>query len=608
MLLPPVRLHENEEKVLRLRRRILLPDRLEEVFLSLLDSFQSFSQMVAGSRETTPSNSRHASPIRLSTNGKSPSASPLNGIYSDNNDSFHQEQLPDEVDDDDDNENDDDDDNNDPSSTTASLVTTVCCCYSWLEYMWDAFGMPKIYQLLANWKILTYGQILSFMLAAGGAAQSALYVNCHLNTPTTFTLAFVYFFLSLHMIPIYFSFKSQATMTLVPSSDDDNDNNIPPSQIHSNVVSGNEEQFDGSTLSRRSLLEGPAWAYLAMAVLDVEANYFTVLAFQYTTLTSVTLFDALAIPSSMILSRMFLQRHYTNFHMLGVLLCMIGVLVNVFQDYDSDNGGDIAANAAADNEMIFNATAAANKNDGAQVLPHKLRGDILAITGGILYGFNDFLCELSVRHLGGPEEFLGMMGFFALIVSAIQAYVIERHQITAFWHAIVHQHHDNNRYLIPDDVMPNDSTNNAVCSGTIISMVWVFYVVISVFGYIGAARFLTISEAAFYNLSLLTGDLWSVAFSIVDERILPQPLFYLALFLITGGVLLYETAPSPIQEEHQTAEQQEVSTTSASRRKREKRKTSMLRLIDTSFKDEDENGDVELQSSARRINHLREVA
>lgn len=56
--------------------------------------------------------------------------------------------------------------------------------------------------------------------------------------------------------------------------------------------------------------------YIPMAILDVYANYFTILAFKYTTITSVTLFDALAIPSAMILSYCFLHRHYSPVHLV----------------------------------------------------------------------------------------------------------------------------------------------------------------------------------------------------------------------------------------------------------------------------------------------------
>ena len=74
------------------------------------------------------------------------------------------------------------------------------------------------------------------------------------------------------------------------------------------------------------------------------------------------------------------------------------------------------------------------------------------------------------------------------------------------------------------------------------------FVAFSVLGYMGASRFLLVSEAAFFSLSLLTGDMWSVLFSVVAERIVPPPLFFVALVLILSGVVLYEMAPSPVVE------------------------------------------------------------
>ena len=54
----------------------------------------------------------------------------------------------------------------------------------------------------------------------------------------------------------------------------------------------------------------------------------------------------------------------------------------------------------------------------------------------------------------------------------------------------------------------------------------------------------TVSEATYLNLSLLTGDLWSVLFSVVVERIITSPLFFVALVLVLSGLVLYEIAPS----------------------------------------------------------------
>ena len=75
------------------------------------------------------------------------------------------------------------------------------------------------------------------------------------------------------------------------------------------------------------------------------------------------------------------------------------------------------------------------------------------------------------------------------------------------------------------------------------------FTVAQILSYIGASKFLQVSEATFFNLSLLTGDLWSVAFSIVVEHIVPHPLFYGALIFTVAGVFIYETAPTPVEED-----------------------------------------------------------
>jgi solute carrier family 35 protein F1/2 len=226
----------------------------------------------------------------------------------------------------------------------------------------------------------------------------------------------------------------------------------------------------------------------------------TVLAYRYTTITSITLFDALAIPSAMSLSYLFLGRRYTPIHFLGILVCMSGIVYNVLADYESKSSSD--------------------------GYPHKVLGDILAIAGGIVYGANDVLAETAVRRFGGPTEFLAMIGFFGLLISVIQAAVLERADIAEFF-----------------------SPSDGACSvGTGLGLL-IAYALTCSLSYVGASRFLTISEATFLSLSFLTADFWSLGFSIIAERIVPSPLFFVALTLTISGVIIYEIGPSAIVDE-----------------------------------------------------------
>jgi drug/metabolite transporter (DMT)-like permease len=221
----------------------------------------------------------------------------------------------------------------------------------------------------ADWKILVFGQLLSFLLACGGAAQATLALNCSLSAPS-FAIGLQYFVLSFSLIPVYLQGRRQGiedhdrTQDVLSNHGGSNYNNTgtPSSAAPYSFFFG------------RIPLQTPAWRYFLMSIMDVYANYFTVLAFKFTTITSVTVFDALAIPSAMILSRCFLSRRYTWIHLLGVASCMTGIIFNVLQDYkdDTDTGNDDAI---------------------AQAYPHKIRGDLLSITGGILFGANNVLGE-----------------------------------------------------------------------------------------------------------------------------------------------------------------------------------------------------------------------
>jgi drug/metabolite transporter (DMT)-like permease len=232
--------------------------------------------------------------------------------------------------------------------------------------------LEGIRHVSADWKILVFGQLLSFLLACGGAAQATLALNCNLSAPS-FAIGLQYFVLSFSLIPVYLQGRRQRT--------EDHDR----TQEGLSNLGGSNHTNTGTPSSAAPYsfffgkipLQTPAWRYFLMSIMDVYANYFTVLAFKFTTITSVTVFDALAIPSAMILSRCFLSRRYTWIHLLGVASCMTGIIFNVLQDYkdDTDTGNDDAI---------------------ARAYPHKIRGDLLSITGGILFGANNVLGEGKV--------------------------------------------------------------------------------------------------------------------------------------------------------------------------------------------------------------------
>lgn len=407
------------------------------------------------------------------------------------------------------------------------------------------------HRLRANWKIILLGQGLSFLLASAGAAQATLHLSCGLSAPT-FTMALVYLGLSILHLPILFWRKRRRQRWHVGEDgiqmqalDEHDRNNI--SHVNVNAHGPDEAANDSDSnnandtaSNNKPLLVWSLWWYLLLAFFDVEANAVTMLAFRYTTLTSVTLFDALAIPAAMVISRCVVfrsSRRYRALHYFGVLLCMVGVLLNVFQDFESDEE---------------------NENDEEQQeYPHKLLGDLCAITGGILYGLNDVLTEVTVSKAGDTTEYLGMLGVFGFLISFLQSLLLEREDIREFFDSSNTGSFDNDSSNGGDDVNAAMDTMTSSCSLQSGFLLLFAFVGVTICSYVGGSHFLVFSEAAFFNLSLLTGDLWSVLFSVVAERIVPRPLFFAALVAVLSGVVVYEMAPSPALEKNQHQYQQQ---------------------------------------------------
>ncbi|VEU39422.1 unnamed protein product [Pseudo-nitzschia multistriata] len=429
-------------------------------------------------------------------------------------------------------------------STSATMYSKCKSPYSTSEFF---------FRLWENRWILLLGQVLSLLLASGGAAQATLHLQCGLSAPT-FAMSLVYLGLfAIHCPLLWFrrwrESKSDGLSTVESEEEvvvfdqhaysnsnvdanghaiasycrpERSEERLPITvehgekdavhPIHSQTTNDNISSMRVS----KPLLKKTYFWYLLLAFCDTQANALTILAFRYTTLTSVTLFDSLAIPSAMILSSLFFQstRRYQALHYLGVFLCMVGVVFNVLQDYKSDN------------EII--------ETTDSSSYTHKLRGDVCAIVGGLLYGLNDVLTEVTLSETRDTTEYLGMIGACGSIIAILQAFVLERVEIQGFLSETVG--------------ISVDGDELRACSTAEAMWLLVAFVGVTICSYLGASRFLMVSEAALFNLSLLTGDLWSVVFSVFGEKIVPRPLFFCALAAVLSGVVVYEMAPSPALE------------------------------------------------------------
>ena len=70
--------------------------------------------------------------------------------------------------------------------------------------------------------------------------------------------------------------------------------------------------FEGLVKRFIETLVRKSWFYFLVSLVDVEANYLVVKAYQYTSITSVMLLDSFTIPCVMLLSFIFLGSRYRS--------------------------------------------------------------------------------------------------------------------------------------------------------------------------------------------------------------------------------------------------------------------------------------------------------
>jgi solute carrier family 35 protein F1/2 len=213
----------------------------------------------------------------------------------------------------------------------------------------------------------------------------------------------------------------------------------------------------GKSLSR------PWWQYALLAFLDVQANFLVVLAFRYSSVTSITLLDCWSIPVAVVLTRILSLAAYKKGHYSGAILCVFGLAILVITDRQINSGSE------SDDEEI-------NKFSF-------FWGDFLVILGASLYAG----CNVLQEHLLGdvkPSELLCMLGIFGLIFSICQSVLT----------------------LEVRDLLFHSATWPTI--GEILGPWMAFGVAMFAF-YSLVPYVLLWGGAAILNLSLLTSDLWT---------------------------------------------------------------------------------------------------
>ncbi|CAI9097767.1 OLC1v1034253C1 [Oldenlandia corymbosa var. corymbosa] len=302
---------------------------------------------------------------------------------------------------------------------------------NFIKWRWWSQRNEDLYRVLL---VLFLGQVVSFAMALAHFTSS-LIANLGANTPLTL------------------SFFSYSALALV---------------------------YGSILVYRRQKLLVPWYWYLLLGFVDVQGNYLVNKAYQYTTITSVTILDCWTIAWVVILTWIFLGTRYTPWQFCGAAVCILGLGMVLLSDARVGGGGG--------SRPFF--------------------GDLLVIGGTVCYALSNVGEEFCVKKKDRVEV-ISMLGLFAMLVSVGQIAVTELKSLEAVkW------------------------TSEMI-------LAFFGYAVASFTFYSVVPFVMKMSGATLFNLSLLTSDMWAVVIRIFFYKQQVDWLYYLAFALVGVGLTIY---------------------------------------------------------------------
>lgn len=233
------------------------------------------------------------------------------------------------------------------------------------------------------------------------------------------------------------------------------------------------------------------WRYFILAFMDVEGNYFVVLAYRYTTILSAQLINFWAIVVVVVISLIFLHVRYHLTQYAGILLCVGGVGILLASDHITGQNNYPASN--------------------------QLKGDLFALLGASFYGLSNCFEEFLVSKRP-MYEVIGQLAFWGMLINGTQAGIFDR-----------------------------ASFRSATWDGQVIGYIVGYTLVLFIF-YSLAPLLFRLSSAAFFNISLLTGNFWGVAIGVKVFGLHIHWMYPIAFVLIIIGHVFYFMTESMLGE------------------------------------------------------------
>ncbi|RAK74268.1 DUF914 domain membrane protein, partial [Aspergillus fijiensis CBS 313.89] len=231
------------------------------------------------------------------------------------------------------------------------------------------------------------------------------------------------------------------------------------------------------------------WKYLLLSLFDVEGNYFLVLAYRNTTLLSAQLINFWAIAIVVLISSTVLGVHYHRPQLLGISICITGMLLLLFSDRTPP--------ASAHNKLL---------------------GDLSALTGATSYGLANVLEEVLVT-TAPIAEVLGQMALCGACITALQALALG--ELSALLRS------------------------STVWDARVLGW-WAAYTLCLAAFYCLVPLLLRRASAAFFNLSMLTMNCWGVGVGVLLFRYQVGWAYPVAFALIVAGQGVYFLGAAPV--------------------------------------------------------------
>lgn len=234
---------------------------------------------------------------------------------------------------------------------------------------------------------------------------------------------------------------------------------------------------------RREKLRVPWYWYALLGFADSQGSVLVNKAYQFTSITSVTILDCWTLAWVIVLTWIFLGARYSAWQFGGVAACLVGLALVLLSDAGVGGGGG----------------------------SRPILGDIAVIASTFLFSFSNVGEEFCVKHRDLVEA-VTMKGFFGMLVTACELALLE--------------------WKILESMTWSAELILAFSGFAVSSLMFCTFV----------PFVLKMSGSTLLNLSVLTSDMYAVIIRIFFYNQQVDFLYYAAFAFVVVGLIIYSKA------------------------------------------------------------------